>query len=361
MVFYFPFQAKYKLEISHPLYKTPKENVTLLPKVTFTVMQFARPDEVNWTSIMRRMNNRHANIMMTCLALLIGLSACSPSTQRVPTQTFVSSTPSETVTFAPSPIPATFTPSPIPAAPTATAFVCTGDVGSVQQDVVSITNPPQGFLIYLPPCYENSGDVRFPVLYLLHGQTYNDDQWVRLGVPLIADQLISSGEFPPFIIVFPDDHYWNTPPGAGFGDRFINDLIPYVDKNYRTLPDREHRSLGGLSRGGGWTIELGFSHPELFGALGLHSPAIKVQDGPYLEKMIRSVPEKDRPLLWIDIGDADAELARVLSLEEKLSSNNYIHEFHRYSGAHTENYWGLHAEEYLRWYAQKWLEAPASR
>ena len=115
-------------------------------------------------------------------------------------------------------------------------------------------------------------DIRYPVLYLLHGQTYTQDQWIRLGVPQIADELIHDGESVPFIIVFPDDHYWNADPGDGFGDRLIFDIIPYLDKNYRTLADREHRSLGGLSRGGGWAVKLGFEHPELFGSLGLAFP-----------------------------------------------------------------------------------------
>ena len=134
-----------------------------------------------------------------------------------------------------------------------------------------------------------------------------------------------------------------------------------MDENYRTLADREHRSLGGLSRGGGWTLKLGFEFPQLFGALGLHSPAIFLADGPYLEKMIQTIPEKDRPQLWIDIGDADAELLSVLSFEDKLAANNYIHEFHRYSGAHTEDYWSSHVEEYLRWYAEKWQEEPLNQ
>ena len=307
------------------------------------------------------MNTRQAIIIATYILLLIGLSACSSSGAGIPTQTVTLSTPSVTATTIPSAIPATFTPSPIPATATPTPYTCRNENGRVDKDVVETTNPPQEFLIYLPPCYESSGNLHFPVLYLLHGQTYTDDQWVRLGVPNIADKLIHRGEIVPFVIVFPDDRYWNLEAGSGFGSRFINDLIPYVDKNYRTLADRDHRSLGGLSRGGGWTIELGFAHPELFGALGLHSPAIKVKDGPFLEKMIQALPERDRPLLWLDVGDVDSELTSISSLEEMLTSNNYIHEFHGYPGAHTEDYWGDHAEEYLRWYAQRWTEIPAEQ
>lgn len=317
----------------------------------------AHLDELNLPGIMRGMNTRQTNALTTCLVLLIGLSACSRvKAQSAPIQTISPITPTVSVSLTPSPIPATLMPSPIPATPTPTPFVCSGEVGLVEKDVVSVTNPPQEFFIYLPPCYENSGDMRFPVLYLLHGLTYNKEQWVRLGVPQIADRLISSGQFPPFIIVLPDDPYWNSQAGPGFGDRLIDHVIPFVDENYRTLADRDHRSLGGLSRGAGWTIDLGFTHPELFGALGMHSPAIQNEIAPYLGRLIKAVPEEDRPQLWIDIGDRDNELATALVFEHQLTVNNYVHEFHRNNGDHSENYWGAHAEEYLRWYAQKWRE-----
>ncbi len=181
---------------------------------------------------------------------------------------------------------------------------------------------------------------------------------MRLGVPAAADQLILSAETIPFIVVFPDDHYWNAPAGADFGNRLINTIIPYVDENYLTLADREHRALGGLSRGGGWTVELGFDHPELFGSLGLHSPAIFKYNAPYIENIIKKIPEEDRPRLWFDIGDADTELGSGRLLEETLTRNGYLHEFHLFSGDHTENYWGAHVEDYLRWYAEAWQATP---
>ena len=112
-------------------------------------------------------------------------------------------------------------------------------------------------MIYLPPCYDERIEINYPVLYLLHGQTYTDDQWIRLGVPNILDNLIHSGESQPFIIVFPDDRYWNLPAGPGFGERLVDSLIPYIDQTYRTLPDRNHRAIGGMSRGAGWALRLG--------------------------------------------------------------------------------------------------------
>src|SRR6185503_3044308 len=110
-----------------------------------------------------------------------------------------------------------------------------------------------------------------------------------------------SGEAAPFIIVFPDDRYWNLPPGPGFGNRLIGDLIPYVDETYRTLADRQRRALGGLSRGGGWTVRLGLGHWELFGTLGLHSPVVFVSDASYVDDWIAAIPSNSLPRLWLDI------------------------------------------------------------
>jgi enterochelin esterase-like enzyme len=240
-------------------------------------------------------------------------------------------------------------------------LTCLSAPGLVKHDVVTTTKPPQEFLIYLPPCYAETKDEHYPVLYLLHGQTYNQDQWVRMGTTTIADELIHTDQAAPFIIVFPDDRYWNSPAGSLFGERFIHNLIPYVDENYRTIADRKGRSLGGLSRGGGWTAKLGFDHVELFGAFGLHSPAFFKDNAPYLEKIIQGIPDETRPRLWMDIGDADTELTQAILFDEVLTRNSYIHEFHRYAGDHTETYWSAHLEQYLRWYVQVWAEETSAQ
>lgn len=292
---------------------------------------------------MRRMKTRQALIALTLLAA--GLCACSPPIELIPAPTLDPSTSTPIVTA-----------TTIPPSPTPTPIPCLTQPGLVKQDSITTTKPAQEFLIYLPPCYTQLNSQQYPVLYLLHGQTYTDDQWVRMGAADIASRLIISGETSPFIIVFPDDRYWNLQPGPGFGERLINLIIPYVDENYRTLDDREHRALGGLSRGGGWTARLGFTHPELFGAIGLHSPAIFKEDAPYIDRWTRSIPDDRRPSVWLDIGDRDKELNYSQLVESILSNNNYLYEFHVYSGDHTEAYWSLHVEEYLRWYASQWNE-----
>jgi enterochelin esterase-like enzyme len=171
----------------------------------------------------------------------------------------------------------------------------------------------------------------------------------------VADDLILSGQAPAIIIVFPDDRSWNLKAGPSFGNRLVQDLIPHIDETYRTRADRVHRAMGGLSRGGGWTVHLGLQYWEMFGALGLHSPAVAKEDAPYLSRWISEIPSKSLPRIWLDIGDRDTGLSNALRFEDILTYYSVPHEWHQYAGDHTENYWGAHVEEYLRWYTQGWL------
>jgi len=79
--------------------------------------------------------------------------------------------------------------------------------GSVEVSEIRTTllPAPLVYRIYLPPCYEEDTDQSYPVIYLIHGQTYSDTQWDRLGVPETADRLIRTGQVPPFIVVMPRD------------------------------------------------------------------------------------------------------------------------------------------------------------
>ena len=297
--------------------------------------------------IIRRMSTRQAIKRMAALLLLLGASfACSPSNQPAPTAI----PPSATV---PPTRPPTLIPSPLPT-PTITPLACLTNPGRVEEGSLDSTRPPQEFRIYLPACYDEKTDQRYPVLYLLHGQTYTDDQWIRLGAVEVADRLILSGESIPFIIVFPDDRYWNLPPGPGFGQRLEEALIPYIDSTYRTLADRDHRAIGGMSRGAGWALRLGLTRSDLFRTIGLHSLAVLQKDASEIRDWVRAIPPMSRPRVFMDIGDNDQELEMAQQVETQFNDFHLTHEWHLYSGAHTEEYWSAHVEEYIRWYAEGW-------
>ena len=158
--------------------------------------------------------------------------------------------------------------------------------------------------IYTPPDYEKNSSTRYPVLYLQHGGGEDERVWIEMGrTNLILDNLIAEGKIKPFIVVMetsavgpamPMPPRTGTPvagapaagvptagaPGAAPRPRFsteayanvmINDMIPWVDSNFRTLADQAHRAMSGLSMGGMYTKSITLAHLDKFAYIGLFS------------------------------------------------------------------------------------------
>jgi enterochelin esterase-like enzyme len=297
-------------------------------------------------------------LFIVCL-VAIQLVSCSPfpvqSTAQLPqvtpnlpspTNSMVVPSPTETPIQSLTVKPATASPTP----------ECTGWLGQV--DEISLDTKrmyePFKFRVYLPPCYALYSKQSFPVLYLFHGMFYSDDQWARLGVVEIASHLIASGEIPAFIIVLPYDPNAREPAKTPFDEIFIEEVVPYLDKNYRTIPEAPFREVGGLSRGSGWAIHFGLTHPDLFGVIGAHSPIIFWEDAPVIGKWLDSITRTDLPRLYLDIGEQDPNTDSVQLLEELLKDRNIPYEMHLNPGRHDEPYWRSQVENYIRWYAAGW-------
>ncbi|RPI80997.1 MAG: hypothetical protein EHM41_21540 [Chloroflexi bacterium] len=213
------------------------------------------------------------------------------------------------------------------------------------------------FRVYLPPCYDRETEISYPVLYLIHGQSYNDDQWDRLGADEAADRLISRGETPPFLIVMPRDRELNTQPDTNmFGESVVTELVPWIDEHYRTLPEREYRAVGGLSRGGGWALHIALKDWQHFGALGTHSLAIFWDDTYHIKRWLSEIPQDQMPRIYMDIGHRDRSslMESNIWFEDLLTQRGIPHEWHLFTGYHEEKYWQEHVEEYLRWYTEAW-------
>ena len=279
------------------------------------------------------------------------LSTLSP---RPLSTTSTSTTPTPTTLYT----PIQHTPTQKTPTLTPTLIECMKAGGRIEiKEFTTILLPnPLVYRIYLPPCYDEELNRAYPVLYLIHGQTYSDTQWDRLGVPETADRLITSGEAAPFIVVMPRDRVWKEPTEDNFGLAVEQSLIPWVDEHYRTLPDREQRAIGGLSRGGAWAIHIGLSHPELFGTMGAHSGFVFHSDIQQVYQWLNNLPIGMTPRIYMDVANEDRpEIAESAAfLEELLTQYDIPHEWHMFVGEHEEAYWQAHVEEYLRWYIKEW-------
>ncbi len=139
--------------------------------------------------------------------------------------------------------------------------------------------------VYTPPGYEK-GEGKYPIFYLLHGAFDCDASWSTVGrAGFILDNLIAAGKAKPMIVAMPAGHtgpFRFGPPGDRsfdrqvdeFGEDFVKDLRPYVEKNYRVLGDRAHRAIAGLSMGGAQTLNIAFSHLDEYGYIGVFSSGI---------------------------------------------------------------------------------------
>lgn len=135
---------------------------------------------------------------------------------------------------------------------------------------------PLTFNVYLPTGYETNARVRYPVLYLLHGNAGTRNDWaVKGNMQRTVDALIEKGDIPPAVIVMPDaGTTWFVDLKEKMETAFMNELLPHVEKSYRVLTTRDGRLIGGLSMGGYGALRFALKYPEKFQAAALLSPAI---------------------------------------------------------------------------------------
>ncbi|EAZ83096.1 alpha/beta hydrolase-fold protein [Algoriphagus machipongonensis] len=156
--------------------------------------------------------------------------------------------------------------------------------GNVQQILFPSpsTNTSRRAFVYTPPGYSQESEKRYPVLYLQHGWGEDETAWSNQGhANLIMDNLIAEGKVEPFLIVMTYGMTNEIKFGGlrdfkiePFQTVLVDELIPYVDANFRTLSDRDHRAMGGLSMGGMETHRITLNKPEVFSRYALLSGGI---------------------------------------------------------------------------------------
>ena len=229
------------------------------------------------------------------------------------------------------------------------------------------------FAIYLPPDYELS-QRSYPVLYLLHGGGDDQTGWVQFGEVLhIADKAIKEGKATPMIIVMPDANtgqrgYFNDPSGDWrYEDFFFDELMPYVESNYRIKGEKKYRAVAGLSMGGGGSFMYALHHPELFssacplsascGPLSLEEmekwierrgqkAGSKAQMEAYYKQhsaleLVKNMPEDQKKAVrwYIDCGDDDFLYEGNALVHIAMRKQEIPHEFRTRDGHHSWTYW----------------------
>ena len=191
--------------------------------------------------------------------------------------------------------------------------------------------------VYTPPGYDQDLNTRYPVLYLQHGGGEDETGWSNQGrANLIMDNLIAEGKATPFIIVM-DNGTWAMPnrprpnpqatpsqqarpgqgerpagpwPPAGWADGFkktlLEDIIPMIDANFRTLADQPHRAMAGLSMGGMQTRAITLANPEVFSHVGMFS------GGSYSPEDVSNAPgfKEKVKFLFVSFGSRELENRR---------------------------------------------------
>jgi predicted alpha/beta superfamily hydrolase len=177
-------------------------------------------------------------------------------------------------------------------------------------------------IVYLPPDYNSARSRRYPVLYLHDGQNifdaataFNNNEW---GVDEVAEELILNGEIEPLIIVGIYNtglkritEYTHVPDYRGrgglareYGKMIASDLKPFIDGEYRTLPNSANTGLGGSSLGGLVTMYLGLRYPEVFGKLLVMSPSVWWANRDILKKVHRA-NHKAFQKIGLDVGTCE--------------------------------------------------------
>lgn len=231
-------------------------------------------------------------------------------------------------------------------------------------------------MVYLPADYYNT-DKTYPVVYLLHGARGNETSWIDQGMMTeVVDELWRKQLLEPCIIVLPNTNSYQTDED-GLTSRyksvvqamfdidgsveasFISDVVGYIDKHYRTIPDKSHRAIAGLSIGSLQTAFITADQPDCFDYIGLFSPILKapLADGPYSvfydrhsRSHLRAVqfsPAHSPKVYVMMIGRFDVYFNHAEQTHMDMVRRGYQHDFITSGGGHGWSNWTHYLEYFL--------------
>ena len=220
--------------------------------------------------------------------------------------------------------------------------------------------------VYTPPGYEK-GEGTYPTFYLLHGAGDSDDSWTTVGrAGFILDNLISSGKAKPMIVVMTAGHAGPFRFGGPrstvdeFSEDFLKDVMPYIEKNYRSKADRVSRAIAGLSMGGAQTLSIGIPNLDRFGYLGVFSsgvfgivpqPGAPTNQGSTFEQentvhLDNEELKKGLKLFWFATGKDDFLVATTRATVEMFKKHHFDVVYKEGDGGHTWIVWQQYLNEF---------------
>ncbi|UGU17694.1 esterase family protein [Sinomicrobium kalidii] len=205
-------------------------------------------------------------------------------------------------------------------------------------------------LVYTPPGFDRTK--KYPVLYLLHGIGGDEFEWLNNGTPqVILDNLYANGKTEPMLVVLPNGRAMEDDRASGdifakdkveafatFEKDLLNDLIPFIEKQYPVKKDRNFRALAGLSMGGGQSLNFGLGNPDTFGWIGGFSSAPNTKAPGELIPEPGEIREKLN-LLWISCGDKDNLMYISKDTHDYLAKHRVPHIFYVEPGGHDFKVW----------------------
>lgn len=203
--------------------------------------------------------------------------------------------------------------------------------------------------VYTPPGYDQDFKARYPVLYLQHGAGESERGWTAQGrANFILDNLLAAAQAKPMLIVMENGYAGRG--NEAFGDVLLHDLIPEIERSYRTRAGRENRALAGLSMGGGQAMQIGLSNPGTFAYLGSFSGAgarnfqwETSYNGAFHDA---AAFNKRTKLLWIGCGTEDFLYPANAAMHAALQKAGVQHVWYESPGLHDWQVWRAHLREF---------------
>ncbi len=211
--------------------------------------------------------------------------------------------------------------------------------------------------VYTPYGYETSKE-KYPVLYLLHGAGGDEEAWSSMGrAAQILDNLIAKGLAKPMIVVMPNgnpnqqaaqtfglpttEYDWRDPANRNlYVKSLVEEIVPFIEKNYRVVAKKSHRAIAGLSMGGGHTIAATGMYPDKFDYICPLSMGSKKSDE--LTAQLQGIKKAGYKLYWLACGNTDFLFESANELDSALTENGLEHTYFVSEGGHTWANWRLY-------------------